>query len=72
MLDPLRFGPGTLRGFCAALRLWAVQFGLPAWRTRYTLIENPTRIALAGDAVQSDGTPRGQVSGRRLARLCRV
>ncbi len=72
VLDPLRFGPGTLRGFCAALRLWAVQFGLPAWRTRYTLFENPTRIALAGDAVQSDGTPRGQVSGRRLARLCRV
>ncbi|MGE7415484.1 hypothetical protein [Methylobacterium tarhaniae] len=72
VLDPQRFGPGTLRGFCAALRLWAVQFGLPAWRTRYTLIENPTRIALAGEAVQSDGTPRGQVSGRRLARLCRM
>lgn len=72
VLDPLRFGPDTLRGFCAALRLWAVQFGLPAWRTRYTLIENPTRVALAGEVLQSDGTPRGRVSGRRLARLCRV
>ncbi|GJD60578.1 hypothetical protein [Methylobacterium frigidaeris] len=72
VLDPLRFGPETLRDFCAALRLWAVQFGLPVWRTRYTLIENPTRIALSGETVQSDGTPRGRVSGRRLARLCRV
>ncbi|MGF3022809.1 hypothetical protein ACQVP2_08265 [Methylobacterium aquaticum] len=72
VLDPRLSGPETLRSFCAALRLWAVQFGLPAWRTRYTLIENPTRIALAGEAVQGDGTPRGRVSGRRLARLCRV
>ncbi|KMO16382.1 hypothetical protein [Methylobacterium platani] len=72
VLDPLRFGPGTLRGFCAALRLWALQFGLPTGRTRYTLIENPTRIALAGEALQTDGTARGRVSGRRLARLCRV
>jgi hypothetical protein len=72
VLDPARFGPGTLRDFCAALRLWAVQFGLPPGRTRYTLIENPTRIALAGEAVHTDGTARGRVSGRRLARLCRV
>lgn len=72
VLDPLRFGPATLRAFCASLRLWAVQFGLPAARTRYTLIENPTRIALSGEAVHTDGTPRGQVAGRRLARLCRT
>ncbi len=72
VLDPLRFGPGTRRGFCEALRLWAVQFGLPAWRTRYTLIENPTRIALAGEALRTDGTTRGRVSGPRLARLCRA
>jgi len=72
VLDPVRFGPDTLRDFCAALRLWAVQYGLPPGRTRYTLIENPTRIAFAGEAVQTDGTARGRVSGRRLARLCRV
>lgn len=72
VLDPLRFGPGTRRGFCEALRLWAVQFGLPAGRTRYTLIENPTRIALAGEALRTDGTTRGRVSGPRLARLCRA
>ncbi|MFH6786465.1 MULTISPECIES: hypothetical protein [Methylobacterium] len=72
VLDPVRSGPETLRDFCAALRLWAVQYGLPPGRTRYTLIENPTRIALAGEAVQTDGTARGRVSGRRLARLCRV
>ncbi|AWN49335.1 hypothetical protein DK419_25765 [Methylobacterium terrae] len=72
VLDPSRFGPGTLRDFCAALRLWAVQFGLPVGRTRYTLIENPTQIALAGEAVHTDGTARGRVSGRRLARLCRA
>ena len=72
VLDPLRFGPGTRRGFCEALRLWAVQFGLPVWRTRYTLIENPTRIALAGEALRTDGTTRGRVSGPRLARLCRA
>ncbi|UHC14477.1 hypothetical protein LRS73_18195 [Methylobacterium currus] len=72
VLDPLRFGPETLRGFCAALRLWAMQFGLPARRIRYTLVENPTRIALAGEAVRSDGTPRGRISGRRLARLCQT
>ncbi|TGD96058.1 hypothetical protein [Methylobacterium nonmethylotrophicum] len=72
VLDPLRVGPGTLRDACAALRLWATQFGLPLRQARYTLIENPTRIALAGEALQSDGAPRGRVSGRRLARLCRV
>jgi hypothetical protein len=72
VLDPLRFGPATLRAFCASLRLWAVQFGLPAARTRYTLIENPTRIALSGEELHTDGTPRGRVAGRRLARLCRV
>ncbi len=72
VLDPARFGPETRRGFCEALRLWAVQFGLPVWRTRYTLIENPTRIALAGEALRTDGTTLGRVSGRRLARLCRA
>lgn len=72
VLDPVRFGPGTLRDFCAGLRLWAVQFGLPPGRTRYTLIENPTRISLAGEAVHTDGIARGRVTGRRLARLCRV
>ncbi|KMO29416.1 hypothetical protein VQ02_29660 [Methylobacterium variabile] len=72
VLDPLRFGPETLRGFCDALRRWATQFGLPLRHTRYTLIENPTRIALSGEALHGDGTARGRVSGRRLARLCRV
>jgi hypothetical protein len=33
-----------------------------------TLIENPTRIALAGEALRTDGTTRGRVSGPRLAR----
>ncbi|GJD48462.1 hypothetical protein OPKNFCMD_1181 [Methylobacterium crusticola] len=72
VLDPHRFGPGTLRAFCAALRLWAVQFGLPLERARYTLLENPTRVALDGGRIRSDGIARGRVSGPRLARLCRA
>ncbi|MEH3148047.1 MAG: hypothetical protein PGN34_22530 [Methylobacterium frigidaeris] len=71
VLDPSRYGPGTRRAFCDALRLWAGQYGLPLERLRYTLVENPTFLALEGERLRTDGISRGRVSGPRLAVFCR-
>ncbi|MGY2049507.1 hypothetical protein [Methylobacterium sp. JK268] len=71
LLPPSRFGRETLRGFCGALRLWAGRYGLGLERLRYTLFENAGQIRLDGHRIRSDGTARGRVSGRRLARICR-
>lgn len=71
LLDTLRPGPDGLRTFCAALRLWAGQYGLPVARLRYTLLENAAQVRLEGDRLLTDGTARGRVAGRRLAVLCR-
>ncbi|MFE1602037.1 hypothetical protein [Methylobacterium sp. ID0610] len=70
LLVPVRYGPETLKSFCAALRLWAGQFGLGLDRTRYTLIQDAGQIRLEGDRIRTDGTARGRVAGRRLALLC--
>jgi hypothetical protein len=71
VLDPSRYGPGTRRAFCDAARLWAAQYGLPLERLRYTLVENPTFLALDGERLRTDGISRGRVSGQRLAVFCR-
>ncbi|WP_407523072.1 hypothetical protein [Methylobacterium oryzisoli] len=71
LLDTLRPGPDGIRTFCAALRLWAGQYGLPVARLRYTLLENAAQVRLEGDRLLTDGSARGRVAGRRLAVLCR-
>ncbi|ACL61274.1 hypothetical protein [Methylobacterium nodulans] len=70
ILVPVRYGPESLKNFCAALRLWAGLYGLGLDRIRYTLIQNAGQIRLEGDRIHTDGTARGRVAGRRLALLC--
>ncbi len=57
VLDPSRYGPARAGRFCDAARLWAAQYGLPLDRLRYTLVENPTFLALDGERLRTDGSP---------------
>jgi len=57
--------------FCAAAQQWADHFGLPFSAVRFTLLLNPSRIALRDRQPVSDGSIVTTMNPNQLDRLCK-